>query len=82
MKDILLIIFDYLDLKNKFKVAKINKTYLNDFNLYKKHKLYTNSNINQLVIVFNKWKTIHKNIYISNSWSPKQKPFEREILLF
>lgn len=80
--EILSIIFDYLDLRTKYKCALLNKDYLCLFNLYKKDKLYTNSNIQQLQIILKKWKEIIKTKIVNNSWSPKRKPFNREILIF
>ena len=82
MTDIIAILFDYLDLKTKYKVALLNKYYLIEFNLYKKNRLYTNSNIKQLQIILQKWKEVKSKKIINNSWSPKRKPFNREILLF
>lgn len=81
-KEIISIIFDYLDLKTKYKCALLNKDYLFLLNLYKKDKLYTNSNIQQLQIIIKKWKEIMKIKIVNNSWSPKRKPFNREILVF
>ncbi len=80
--EILSIIFDYLDLRTKYKCALLNKDYLCLLNLYKKDKLYTNSNIQQLQIILKEWKEIMKRKIVNNSWSPKRKPFNREILIF
>ena len=82
MTDIIPILFDYLDLKTKYKVGLLNNTYLSEFNLYKKNKLYTNSNIKQLQIIIQKWKEVKSKKIVNNSWSPKSKPFNREIILF
>ena len=82
MTDIIPILFDYLDLKTKYKVALLNHDYLIIFNFYKKNRLYTNSNIKQLQIIIQKWKEVKNKKVIHNSWLPKKKPFNREILLF
>jgi hypothetical protein len=81
-KEFLSIIFDYLDLRTKYKCALLNKDYLCLLKLYKKDKLYTNSNIQQLQIILKEWKEIMKTKIVNNSWSPKRKPFNREILIF
>ena len=60
MTDILSTIFDYLDLKTKYKLALLNCNYSKQLHLYKKSKLYTNSNIKQLQLIIKKWKTIKK----------------------
>lgn len=79
--DLIPIIYRHLDLKSKLKISLLNKEYLKIFNLYKKNKLYTNTNIRQLYLIIHKWKYMYKNKIINNSWSPKRKPFDRIILL-
>ena len=76
------IVSPHLDLKTKYKVALLNHDYLIIFNLYKKNRLYTNLNIKQLQIIIQKWKEVKNKKVINNSWLPKKKPFNREILLF
>ena len=80
MNDIIPILFNYLDLECKYKVAKTNSEYLKLFQSFKRNNLYTNSNIKLLVKIISEWKEIkHKRVV--NIWSPKNKPFNREILL-
>ena len=80
MSDIILVLFNYLDLKCKYKVAQTNSEYLKLFQSYKRNNLYTSSNIKLLQKIINKWKQI-KHRRVVNIWSPKNKPFNREILL-
>tara|TARA_B100000674_G_C37628487_1_gene817648 strand:- start:503 stop:748 length:246 start_codon:yes stop_codon:yes gene_type:complete len=80
MSDIIPILFTYLNLESKFKVAQTNSEYLKLFQSYKKNNLYTNSNIELLQKIIKEWKHI-KHTKIINIWSPKHKPFNREILL-
>ena len=54
MTDIIPILFDYLDLKTKYKLALLNCNYSKQLHLYKKSKLYTNSNIKQLQLIIKK----------------------------
>ena len=80
MSDIIPILFNYLDLKCKYKVAQTNSEYLKLFQSYKRYNLYTNSTIVLMQKILNEWKEI-KHIKVVNIWSPKHKPFNREILL-
>ena len=80
MSDIIPILFNYLDLKYKYKVAQTNSDYFKLFQSYKRSNLYTNSSIKLLRKTINKWKQI-KHTKVVNIWSPKNKPFNREILL-
>ena len=80
MSDIILVLFNYLNLKCKYKVAQTNSEYLKLFQSYKRNNLYTSSNIKMLQKIINKWKQI-KHRRVVNIWSPKNKPFNREILL-
>ena len=82
MTDIIPILFDYLDLRSKYKLALLDCNYSKQLHLYKKSKLYTNSNIKQLQLIIKKWKAIKNERHVNNSWSPKRKLFDREILLF
>ena len=80
MSDIIPILFNYLNLECKYKVAQTNSEYLELFQSYKRNNLYTNSNIKLLQKIIKEWKQIkHKRVV--NIWSPKNKPFNCEILL-
>ena len=80
MSDIIPILFNYLDLESKYKVAQTNSEYHELFQSFKRNNLYTNSNIKLLQKIISEWKEIkHKRVV--NIWSPKNKPFNREILL-
>ena len=80
MSDIIPILFAYLNLESKYKVAQTNTEYFKLFQSYKRNNLYTNSNIELLQKIINEWKRI-KHTKVVNIWSPKNKPFNREILL-
>ena len=80
MSDIIPVLFNYLNLECKYKVAQTNSEYLKLFQSYKRNNLYTSSNIKFLRKIIKEWKQIkHKRVV--NIWSPKNKPFNREILL-
>ena len=80
MSDIIPVLFNYLNLECKYKVAQTNSEYLKLFQSYKRNNLYTSSNIKFLRKIIKEWKQIkHKRVV--NIWSPKHKPFNREILL-
>lgn len=81
MTDIIPVLFTYLDLECKYKVSQTNPEYLKLFQSYKKNNLYTSSNIKLLRKIIKEWKKI-KHRRVVNIWSPKNKPFNREILLF
>jgi len=81
MSDVIPILFDYCDLKTKYKLALINREYLKLFNTYSRNNLYTNTNIKLLIKIIKKWRECVNNKGI-NIWSPKHKPFDREIILF
>ena len=81
MSDIIPILFTYLNLECKYKVAQTNSEYLKLFQSYKRNNLYTSSNIKLLRKIINEWGKI-KHRQVVNIWSPKNKPFNREILLF
>ena len=81
MSDIIPVLFTYLNLESKYKVAQTNSEYLKLFQSYKRNNLYTSSNIKLLRIIINEWKQIKYKLAV-NIWSPKHKPFNREILLF
>ena len=80
MSDIILVLFNYLNLECKYKVAQTNSEYLKLFQSYKRNNLYTSSNIKMLQKIINEWKQM-KHRRVVNIWSPKNKPFNREILL-
>ena len=80
MSDIIPILFNYLNLECKYKVAQTNSEYLELFQSYKRNNLYTSSNIKLLQKIIKEWKQI-KHRQVVNIWSPKNKPFNREILL-
>ena len=48
MSDIIPILFNYLNLECKYKVAQTNSEYLELFQSYKRYNLYTNSSIKLL----------------------------------
>jgi len=79
---IICLIFDYLDLKTKYIISRTSHEYFKLFNNYKRNNLLISSNVRLLKKVFNHWKHSKKDIKINNSWIPKNKPFNREILLF
>ena len=81
MSDIIPVLFTYLNLECKYKIAQTHSDYYKLFQLYKRNNLYTSSNIKLLQKIIKEWKQIKHNRVI-NIWSPKQKPFDREILLF
>ena len=81
MTDIIPVLFTYLNLESKYNVAQTNSEYLKLFQSYKINNLYTNSNIKLLRKIIKEWKKI-KHRRVVNIWSPKNKPFNREILLF
>lgn len=81
MNDIIPVLFTYLNLESKYNVAQTNSEYLKLFQSYKINNLYTNSNIKLLRKIIKEWKKI-KHRRVVNIWSPKNKPFNREILLF
>jgi len=81
MTDIIPVLFNYLDLECKCKVAQTNSEYLKLFQSYKRNNLYTSFNIKLLQKIISEWKKI-KHRRVVNIWSPKNKPFNREILLF
>ena len=80
MTDIIPVLFTYLNLESKYKVAQTNSEYLKLFQSYKRNNLYTGSNIKLLRKIIKEWKQI-KHRQVVNIWSPKNKPFNREILL-
>ena len=80
MSDIIPVLFTYLNLESKYKVAQTNSEYLKLFQSYKRNNLYTSSNIKLLRKIIKEWKRI-KHRRPVNIWSPKNKPFNREILL-
>ena len=80
MSDIIPILFTYLNLESKYKVAQTNSEYLKLFQSYKRNNLYTNLNIELLQKIIKEWKRIKHRRGV-NIWSPKHKPFNREILL-
>ena len=81
MTDIIPVLFTYLNLESKYKVAQTNSEYLKLFQSYKINSLYTSSNIKLLQKIIKEWKQI-KHTRVVNIWSPKNKPFNREIILF
>ena len=81
MSDVIPILFDYCDLKTKYKLALINREYFKLFNNYKMQKFYTSANIKLLINIIKKWRECMNNKRV-NIWSPKNKPFDIEIILF
>ncbi len=80
MSDIIPVLFTYLNLESKFNIAQTNSEYLKLFQSYKRNNLCTSFNIELLRKIIKKWKRI-KHTRGVNIWSPKNKQFNREILL-